>query len=331
MSTTTLAQGSNPGLTSPMQIFYDRVFLDRAKIELRHDYGAQVKNIPMNSGKTVYFTRFTPLAVITSPLSEAANPTAVDMTASTISATLADYGTYTTVGSLYSMTSIETGLSEHVSVHGQNAGESIDQLIRAELVSGATNMLVSTSTGGSTGSTTAISTIHTSDTLTGLEVRRVRRSLMKNKAKKFDDGYYRAIIGPDTAMDLMGNTEWVNANIYATPEAIKSGVVGKLGGVQFAETNNQHFTLSGGFSTSATNVANVYSNFFCGMNGYGVINLGSISTPKVYVKNPGSNSTDNPLDQYSTVGWKMPFVAKTLNTNWVINLKTGATDGFNAA
>ena len=331
MSTTTFAQGSNPGLTAPMQTYYDRVFLERAKIELRHDYGAQVKNVPMNSGKTVFFTRFTPLAVVTTALSEAANPTAVDMTAATVSATLADYGNYTTVGSLYSMTSIETGLTEHVSVHGQNAGESIDQLIRTELVSGATNMLVSTSTGGAAGSTTAISTIHTSDTLTGLEVRRVRRALMKNKAQKFEDGFYRAIIGPDTAMDLMGNSEWVNSNIYATPEQIKAGVVGKLGGVQFAETNNQHYVLSAGFSTSATNIANVYSNFFCGKNGYGVVNLGSISAPKVYVKNPGSTSTDNPLDQFSTVGWKMPFVAKTLNTNWVINLKTGATDGFNAA
>ena len=60
MSTTTFAQGSNPGLTNTMQIFYDRVFLERAKFELRHDFGADVKNIPMNSGKTVYFTRFTP-------------------------------------------------------------------------------------------------------------------------------------------------------------------------------------------------------------------------------------------------------------------------------
>lgn len=331
MSTTTFAQGSNPGLTSPMQIFYDRVFLDRAKIELRHDFGAQVKNVPMNSGKTVYFTRFTPLAVITTALSEAANPTAVDMTASTVSATLADYGNYTTVGSLYSMTSIEEGLTEHVSVHGQNAGESIDQLIRTELASGATNVLVSTSTGGAANSTTAISTIHTSDVLTGLEVRRAVRTLKKNKAQRFDGAVYRAIIGPDTAMDLMGNSEWLDAHRYTTSDAIERGVVGKLHGCEFVESNNQHYTLTGGFSTSATNVANVYSNFFFGKNAYGVINLGSISAPKVYVKNPGANSTDNPLNQFSTVGWKMPFAVKTLNANWLLNVRTGATDGFDVS
>jgi len=331
MSTTTFAQGSNPGLTAPMQIFYDRVFLDRAKIELRHDFGAQVRNVPMNSGKTVYFTRFTPLAVITTALSEAANPTAVDMTASTISATLADYGNYTTVGSLYSMTSIEEGLKEHVSVHGQNAGESIDQLIRTELVSGATNVLSSTSTGGAAGSSTAISTIHTSDSLTGLEIRRAVRTLKNNKAQKFESGLFRGIIGPYTAMDLMGNSEWLDAHRYTTSDSLERGVVGKLHGVEFVETNNQHYTLTGGFSTSATNVANVYSNFIFGKNAYGVINLSSVTAPKVYVKNPGANSTDNPLDQFSTVGWKMPFACKTLNANWLINLKTGATDGYSAA
>ena len=331
MSTTTFAQGSNPGLTSPMQIYYDRVFLDRAKIELRYDFGAQTRNVPMNSGKTVYFTRFTPLALITTALSEAANPSAVDMTASTISATLAEYGTYTTVGSLYSMTSIEEGLKEHVEVHGQNAGESVDQLIRTELVSGGTVLLPSTSTGGAAGSTTAISTIHTSDSLTGLEIRRAVRTLKNNKAQKFEGGLFRGIIGPYTAMDLMGNSEWLDAHRYTTSDAIERGVVGKLHGVEFVESNNQYFVLSAGFSTSATNIANVYSNFIFGKNAYGVINLGSITAPKVYVKNPGTNSTDNPLDMYSTVGWKIPFAVKTLNANWLINLKTGATDGFNAA
>jgi N4-gp56 family major capsid protein len=228
------------------------------------------------------------------------------------------------------MTSIEEGLKEHVEVHGQNAGESIDQLIRTELSSGGTVLLPSTTTGGAAGSTTAVSTIHTSDTLTGLEIRRAVRALKNNKAQKFEGGMFRGIIGPYTAMDLMGNSEWLDAHRYTTSDAIERGVVGKLHGVEFVETNNQKYTLTAGFSTSASNVANVYENYIFGKNAYGVINLGSISAPKVYVKNPGANSTDNPLDQFSTVGWKMPFAAKVLNANWLINLKTGATDGYSA-
>ena len=322
MATTTFAQGSNAGLTNTMQIFYDKVFLERAKIELRHDFGAQVRTVPLNSGKTVYFTRFSPLAVITSALSEAANPTAVDMTAATVSAVLADYGTYVTVGSLYSMTSIEEGLREHIEVIGQNAGESIDQLIRTELASGATTQLVA--------GAAMLTNVHTTDVLTGLEIRKAARTLKKNKASRFENGLFRAIIGPDTSFSLFADSEWLDARRYTDASDIQRGVVGKLHGVEFVETNNQHYTLTAGFSTSATNVANVYSNFVFGKNAYGVIQLGSNSAPKVYVKNPGAGSTDNPLDQFSTIGWKMPFVAKTLNANWLLNIKCGATDGYSA-
>ncbi len=331
MSTTTLAQGSNPGLTNTMQIFYDRVFLERALIELRHDFGAQVKNVPLNSGKTVYFTRFTPLAIVTTALSEAANPTAVDMSASTVSATLAQYGNYTTVGSLYSMTSIEEGLKEHISVHGQNAGESVDQLIRTELATNAISTLWQIPTAAAGVQAGFLTNVHTSDTFTGLEIRRAVRTLKKNKAMKFDGGLYRGIIGPYTAMDLFGNSEWLDAHRYTTSDAIERGVVGKLHGVEFVESNNQYSQLTAGFSTSATNIANVYWNFIFGKNAYGVINLGSITAPKVYVKNPGANSTDNPIDMFSTVGWKIPFAVKTLNSNWIVAVGTGATDGYDVS
>ncbi|WP_323176341.1 hypothetical protein, partial [Pseudomonas alvandae] len=68
---------TNSSLITPLQVYYDKVFLERAKIELRHDFGAQVKNVPMNSGTIVRFTRFSPLALITTALSEAANPAEV--------------------------------------------------------------------------------------------------------------------------------------------------------------------------------------------------------------------------------------------------------------
>lgn len=317
---------STTGLTATMQLFYDRVFLTRAMIELRHDFGAQVRPVPMNSGKSIVWTRFTPLAIITTALTEATNPSATDMTAANVSATLAEYGAFTTVSSLYSMTSIETGLKEHIEVHGQNAGESIDQLIRTELVAGATKQFPVGVTVAST-----FSNVHTTDTLTGLEIRRAARTLKNNKAQKFDNGMYRGIIGPYTAMDLMGNSEWLDAHRYTTSDAIERGVVGKLHGVEFVESNNQYYQLTGGFSTSATNIANVYWNFIFGKNAYGVVNLASVTAPKVYVKNPSGNSTDNPLDLFSTVGWKMPFATKTLNSTWLIAIGTGATDGYDVS
>lgn len=316
---------TSTSLITPLQVYYDKMFLERAKIELRHDFGAQTKNVPMNSGSVVRWSRFSPLALITSSLSEGTNPSEIAMTATQVSATLADYGNVTNVSSLYSMTQIEEGLEEHISVHGQNAGESIDRLIRQELASGATSQIVS-------GATLA-SDIMTTDVFSGVEIRKAVRTLKKNKAQKFEGGYYRGIIGPDTAYDLFGDTEWLDAHRYTTSDAITRGVIGKLHGVEFVETNNQHFDLTAGLSgtpvtATSAGVVTVYSNFIFGKNAYGVVNLGGIAAPKVIVKNPGAGDTSNPLDMFSTVGWKMPFATKVLNSNWIINVKTGATGGI---
>lgn len=314
-------------LITPVQVYYDKVFLDRAKIELRHDFGAQVKNLPMNSGAVIRWSRFSPLAIITTALSEATNPAEVAMTSTQVSATLAEYGNVTNVSSLFSMTQIDVGLKEHIEVHGQNAGESIDQLIRAELNTGATTQIVTVAT--------LITDIHLTDVFTGLEVRKAVRTLKLNKAQRFESGLYRGIIGPASSYDLFGNSEWLDAHRYTTSDAIERGVVGKLHGVEFVETNNQFVSLSGGFSgtpvtATSAGVANVYSTFIFGKNAYGIVNLGSITAPTVIVKNPGPNDTSNPLNMFSTVGWKMPFAAKTLNSNWIIAVKT-STAGANTA
>jgi N4-gp56 family major capsid protein len=164
------------------------------------------------------------------------------MTVTNVSATVAEYGAVTNVGSLFSMTQIDVGLAEHVSVHGQNAGESIDRLIRQELHSGATVQIA-------TGATLATDIMAT-DVFSGVEIRKAVRTLKKNKAQKFENGYYRGIIGPDTAYDLFGDSEWLDAHRYTTSDAIERGVIGKLHGVEFVETNNQHKDVSAGLSGS---------------------------------------------------------------------------------
>lgn len=293
------------GLTQVMQTYYDKRFLDRAKAELRHDFGAQVKDHKMNMGKVVRFTRFTPLALATTALTEGTDPSAVDMTATNVDATLAEYGNYTIVSSLFSATSIDDNLAEHVDVHGQNAGETIDAIIRNVLSAGATAQIAAGK---------ALTAVAATDTLTGLEIRKAVRTLKTNKAKRYDNGFYRGIIQPYQAMDLMGNSEWLSAYQYTTPEQIQRGVVGRIHGVEFVESTQG--------STEASTVT-IYHTFIFGQNAYGVVRLESMKEPKVYVAQ--GVTQNNPLNLRSTVGWRMPFAAVVLNANWVICVKTGAT------
>jgi len=295
------------GLTQVMSTFYDKMFLERAKAELRHDFGAQVKNHKANMGKVVRFTRFTPLALATTALTEGTDPSAVDMTATNVDATLTEYGNYTIVSSLFSATSIDDNLAEHVDIHGTNAGETIDAIIRNVLSAGATAQIVAGK---------ALTAVAATDTLTGLEIRKAVRTLKQNKAKRFENGYFRGIIQPFQAMDLMGNSEWLSAYQYSSPDsdAIKKGVIGKIHGVEFVETNQG--------STEASTVT-IYHTFIFGQNAYGVVKLDSMTDPKVYIGQ--GVTTNNPLNLRSTVGWRMPFTAVVLNANWVLCLKSGAT------
>lgn len=303
------------GLTQHMSIYYDKRFLERAKLMLKHDIGAVVKPLPTNSGKTVYFNRMTPLAVATTPLTEATNPSDVDMTSTIVSATVAEYGNWTKVGSLYETTSIDVGLREHVDVHAQNAGETIDTLIRNELDGGGTEQIVNG---------LALTAVTATDIIDGYEVRKAVLTLKKNKAMPFENGYFRAIVPVSVAQDLRGDSEWLDAYRYTNTENIQNGLLGRLHGVEFFETNNEMVAADAGSGNVDT-----YTTFVFGANAYGIVDIGSDSEPKIIYKRPSDSDTSNPLNMFSTVGWKASFVAKVLNSAWLIELKTASSFGAN--
>lgn len=303
------------GLTQHMSIYYDKRFLERAKLMLKYDIGAVVKPLPTNSGKTVYFNRMTPLAVATTPLTEATNPSDVDMTSTIVSATVAEYGNWTKVGSLYETTTIDVGLREHVDVHAQNAGETIDTLIQAELDGGGTAQVVNS---------LAVSAVTATDIIDGYEVRKAVLTLKKAKAMPFENGYFRAIVPVSVAQDLRGDSEWLDAYRYTNTENIQNGLLGRLHGVEFFETNNEMVSADAGSGN-----VDVYTTFVFGANAYGIVDIGSDSTPKIIYKRPSDSDTSNPLNMFSTVGWKASFVAKVLNSAWLIELKTASSFGAN--
>lgn len=302
------AQSTTTTLSQQMSIFYDKVFLERAMLALRYDFGATKKTMPLNSGKTIYFNRMTPLALQTTPLTEGTTPAAISMSSTIVSATVAQYGTYTAVSDMFALTSIDVGLKEHVSVMAQNAGETIDTLIAAELSANATVQLA--------GAKSNITAIAATDTLTGAEIRKAVRTLKINKARMFPEGMFRAIVPAAAAYDLRGNTEWLNSLIYTDASDYKKGVLGSIHGVRFVETNNQ---------VSESSTVTVYHTYVFGDGSYAMLNLEGQPAQHIFYKIPGANDTSNPLNLYSTVGWMAYFVAKMLNANWCIVIKSGVT------
>jgi len=308
---------STGGLASSMQIFYDKVFLERLQNTRKYDFLTIPKSIPKNSGEVVYFTRYNQMTANTTALTDGVQPTGINTSSSRIIATAKPYGAFEVVGTLYEMTTMDAGLKEHAELMGQNAGESMDIILGTELNASAT-----TQCGGATFAAQATA-IASSDTLSVSSIRKAVSTLKKNKAPKFENGNYRAVISIDGAYGLQGDTSagnWINLSTYNSGEnaqMIKKGVIGSLYGVDIVETN-QAFSASG---VSDTQTGTARSNFIGGKGAIAEVAIGSKDARIIY-KKPSPSDTSNPLDMISTIGWKVDaYAAKVLNADWVINMQ----------
>lgn len=290
------------GLTQEVSTYYEKVFLARAEYELIHEQGGQKRNMPKNEGKTTNFTRYTPLATVTGALTEGTTPSEVALTATTVSATLAEYGNVITVSKLLSLVSIDRNMEEKAEVMGQNMGETLDELVRDELANGTAQLANAKS---------AVSDIAATDTFDAAEVRKAVRTLKNNKSRQYKGRFpFLGKIGPYTSFDLMGDSTWENAKVYSDVDGLYRGEIGALHGVRFIESPNQKVASS------------VYDNYIHGADAFGVINLEG-DMPKLYITT-GIDS-NNPVGRFAKIGWAGAYVTKVLNSNWIIVVKSGAT------
>lgn len=309
MATTNLT--TTAALSAKMAVYYERQMLDLLRAELVfHKYG-QAKNLPKNSGKIVQWFRRTDLGSNTSTLTEGTVPTAIGISATSISAQLSQYGDYTQTSDLISLTSIDDEIEAAVSTLGWRASQTQDELDRNILDSG-TNVLYG-------GGKTALSATAAGDVLTGADVRKGVRKVKVANARPYDR-YFVWIIHPNNSYDLQSDTAsggWVNANTYVSTENVDAGEIGKFGGARFIETTQVSSTTSGTSGSAA-----VYSTHLLSQGAYGVVNFdGGVH---VYVKKSGEQDTSNPLNQFATVGYKLTYANKMLDEARQVTYKVGS-------
>ena len=299
------------GLTPEMKTFYDRVLLERALPVLLHNQFGQTKNIPARGGKTIEFRRFAGLPTATTPLTEGQPPTLKDLTVTAITATIAQYGDAVGFSDLVSTTTIDPILTETTAILGEEAGQTIDELIREALVLGTTVQY--------SGAATTRPTVAAGHTITVTDVRRAVRTLVTNRAKRIN-GYYQAIIHPRVAYDLQSTAEWVTANQYAQTGRQFDGSLGELYGVKFWVSDKAKVFTGAGVGGTV----DVYASLFFGQNAYGVIGLDGHSLQSFY-KPLGSAGTADPINQQQTMGWKVAMTTKILNDAYMVRLESAVS------
>lgn len=294
-------------LSAEMQRYYDKVFLERVQNFQKYNFLATKKSIPANSGTVVYFTRLTQLTANTTALTDGTTPSGISSTGVNVVATASPYGAYEWIGTHYSLTTIDAGLKEHIELMAQNAGESMDSVLGAAMQ--ASNTLLCANS-------VQLTAMTTSDTMSVSGIRAAVKKLKINKAPKWENGNYRAVLNTHAISDLQGDTaagNWINLATYNSAEnaeLLKKGVIGTLYGVDIVETNN-HISASSGTSAKAS--------FFAGKGAVAEVDIASKGNARIIHKKSDKNDTSNPLEMYDTLGWKVDaYAAKVLNSDWLV-------------
>ena len=297
------------GLAPGNQEYYDRTLIEAIEPELVHLQFGEERMLPLNEGSSINIRKAVPIPTKVTPLNEG-NPGDGVMLAETETVmTIEQYGDYARVTDKLDMTHLDIKVLERVERFADAGARSIDTVVREELAT-STNVLYA---GGKTsrGDLTAADKITSGLILDAVKI------LKKNNAPRIG-GYYIAIIGPDVWRELWDDELFTKVAAYQDKEAVYTGEVGRIGGVRLVETTEAKI-----FEGAGNGGADVASVIVLGKGAYRYTSLKG-AKPRVIVKPAGSAGTSDPLDQISTVGWKMDgFGVKLLQPEYAVRIECG--------
>ncbi len=303
------------GMANELKQTYDRRLLSVAEQNLVALQYGEKKDIPAGGGKSIEFRKFEKVVVGTHLLTEGTPPTETQLTVSNVAVTISQYGAFTKVSDLLQLQSFDPVIAEFTDKYAIHAAEVLDTICFDILVAGTTVQYASTA-----GSRAQIGS---GMYLNSAELAEARRTLRRGNAKPIEGNKYICFIHPDNTKDLYDDSDIVNAFKDAMPRSTEnplfSGEIGDWLGVKFVETTNLHIFADSGLST-----ADVYGVLMVAREAYGVSRL-TTQQLKMIVHPLGSGGHTDPLEQYSTVGWKAAMAAKILNQDWMVRIECASS------
>lgn len=300
---------SSSALSAGMQTYYNRELLRTFEPNLVHLQFGDEHRMPPHSGLVMNMRKLIPLETNTKALSEGDPGESVMLAETEVTVQLQQYGEYARCTDKLDLTHLDMDIMRRTKLFGDAGARSIDAVVREELAKCA-NVIYA-------GGKASRAELTAADKLTSRELRKAVKTLKKNHAQTFG-GYFVAIIGPDTMYDLQEDEAFVKVSQYQDKENIYTGEVGRLFGVRLVETTEAKI-----FEGTGADGADVASVIVLGQYAYGVTSLKG-AKPRVIVKPAGSAGTADPLDQISTVGWKMDgFGAKLLQPEYAVRIECG--------
>ena len=204
-------------------------------------------------------------------------------------------------------------LNENTAILAQQAGETVDEIVRDVL---ATTASIYSCSNGSNGSTPT--------ELTEEDIDIVVENLSNNSAKMFTPivpGMNKVNTSPvaesfwalghtKLQRDLKKVANYVHVANYANPSAAIPG--------EWGSTGNVRWVLSPlGSITSGS--PDVYNSFIVGQDSYATSELSELNLKNIF--KPAGHG-DDALNQRSTQGWKTMFGSRILNDLWLTKVRS---------
>jgi len=302
-----------PTLAPEFKTIYERQLLKNARNNLYHQRFGRKRTL--KGGKTIEIRRATPLAPITTAMTEGVIPNAITFEVTSFNETALQYGTFIKGTDVVTAVAFDPLLSLISEELGAQAGESIDIVCRDVLAGGGTLQLA--------GGKSARNLIAGTDVLNAAELLKARTTLGVKNTPTRSGGDYDALVHPVPAADLMRDPSIAAAfNAGDHRSEMYDGSIGRFMGIKFWQTPLGKVFLGAG----AGGTVNVYVTFVFGINAYAVLDIDSLGLQMIYHGKGSAGHTD-PLDQFWSSGWKTSFGCYVERSEYMVRIEHAATNG----
>lgn len=299
------------GLANDMKQYYSKRLLSVAEPNLVYQNWGLKVNIPVRGGKSIEWRKFEKFDVGTpTALTEGTPGSETNATISVVSATISQYGAYSRITDVLETQTLCPVLDQYAEKFGIHMAETLDTVARDILAAGTTIQYASTAATR----TEVASGMY----INSAELREAVRTLKRNNAKPIN-GRWICVLHPDNTKDLYADADIVDAFKDAAPRGpgnpLFTGELGDWMGIKFIETTNAKVWTSLGSAG-----CDVYGVMLFGQEAYGVTELDALQA-KMIVHPRGTGGHTDPLDQYSTAGWKAATATKILNQSNMVRIE----------
>ena len=316
-------------LSGAVKTLFEHRLLMRALPRLVHGRWAQPARFKGYGSYEV--RRWASLPLVSVALTEGNDPAETPQSAVTqITMTPSWYGAYMEYTDQLLLTAFDPALSEISAQLGEQAGQSIDVLLRNDLTDNATTDFA----GGATARTNVDAT---NDVIAFVDIIQNVAQLETQNALPVDGPFYVCILHPHSWATLMQDSTFVTLFTREGGEALRNGLLGTILNLRFYISSNARI-----YTAAGTGSINVYDMLFIAKESFAVAGISSlfpdwsgdgggeqrrggmtgmkVKVVDLIVKDLGETGFD-PLNRRGTVGWKLTYSGTVLNANWIRNLE----------